>query len=148
MLINIILEKIALNNISFEVKKGEIFGLLGPNGAGKTTLIRLINKITNPNKGTIKFNNEYLSDKHLKKIGYLPEERGLYTSLSVEEHVIFLATLKGLTKSEAKESLNYWLNKFEISNWKNKKNRTTFQRDGAKSAIYLFGYSQSGTFNS
>ena len=113
--------KIALNNISFEVKKGEIFGLLGPNGAGKTTLIRLINKITNPNKGTIKFNNEYLSDKHLKKIGYLPEERGLYTSLSVEEHVIFLATLKGLTKSEAKESLNYWLNKFEISNWKNKK---------------------------
>ena len=84
-------------------------------------LIRLINKITNPSKGTIKFNNEYLSDKHLNKIGYLPEERGLYTALSVEEHVIFLAMLKGLTKSKAKESLNYWLNKFEISNWKNKK---------------------------
>ena len=113
--------KIALNNISFEVKKGEIFGLLGPNGAGKTTLIRLINKIANPSKGTIKFNNEDLSDKHLNKIGYLPEERGLYTALSVEEHVIFLAMLKGLTKSKAKESLNYWLNKFEISNWKNKK---------------------------
>ena len=73
--------KIALNNISFKVKKGEIFGLLGPNGAGKTTLIRLINKITNPSKGTIKFNNEYLSDKHLNKIGYLPEERGLYKKI-------------------------------------------------------------------
>ena len=113
--------KIALNSISFNVNKGEIFGLLGPNGAGKTTLIRLINRISSPTSGEIKYNGESLSQKHLNKIGYLPEERGLYASLKVEEHIIFLALLKGLTKTEAKENLNYWLEKFDISNWKNKR---------------------------
>ena len=111
----------ALNNIDLKVKKGTVFGLLGPNGAGKTTLIRILNQILQADSGTIKINGELLNQKHIYSIGYLPEERGLYKKMKVGEQSIYLAQLKGLSKNEAKEKLNYWFDKFNISSWWNKK---------------------------
>jgi ABC-2 type transport system ATP-binding protein len=111
----------ALQDVSIQVPKGSIFGLLGPNGAGKTTLIRIINQITLPDKGSVYLDNELLKPQHIKDIGYLPEERGLYKSMKVGEQALYLAQLKGLSKNEAKERLKYWFDKFEISHWWNKK---------------------------
>ena len=111
----------ALNNVSIEVPKGSIFGLLGPNGAGKTTLIRIINQITMPDEGSVILDGESLKSHHIRDIGYLPEERGLYKSMKVGEQALYLAQLKGLTKAQAKERLKYWFEKFEISDWWNKK---------------------------
>ncbi len=111
----------ALNNIDLVIKKGRVFGLLGPNGAGKTTLIRIINQILFADSGTIKIDGELLKHDHIYSIGYLPEERGLYKKMKVGEQVIYLAQLKGLTKKEAKEKLNYWFEKFDIHSWWNKK---------------------------
>ena len=111
----------ALNNVSIEVPKGSIFGLLGPNGAGKTTLIRIINQITMPDEGSVILDGESLKSHHIRDIGYLPEERGLYKSMKVGEQALYLAQLKGLTKTQAKERLKYWFEKFEISDWWNKK---------------------------
>jgi ABC-2 type transport system ATP-binding protein len=111
----------ALNNVSIEVPKGSIFGLLGPNGAGKTTLIRIINQITMPDEGLITLDGEKLKPDHIRDIGYLPEERGLYKSMKVGEQVLYLAQLKGLSKAEAKKQLKYWFDKFEIGDWWNKK---------------------------
>lgn len=111
----------ALNNVSLVVPKGSVFGLLGPNGAGKTTLIRIINQITMPDEGTVFLGSEKLQPKHIQDIGYLPEERGLYKSMKVGEQALYLAQLKGLSKSEAKERLKYWFDKFEISHWWGKK---------------------------
>ncbi|MDX5585906.1 MAG: ATP-binding cassette domain-containing protein [Aureibaculum sp.] len=111
----------ALNNVSIEVPKGSIFGLLGPNGAGKTTLIRIINQITMPDEGSVILDGEKLKSHHIRDIGYLPEERGLYKSMKVGEQALYLAQLKGLTKAQAKERLKYWFDKFEISDWWNKK---------------------------
>ncbi len=111
----------ALNNVSITVPKGSIFGLLGPNGAGKTTLIRIINQITMPDTGKVILDNSPLQPKHIKDIGYLPEERGLYKSMKVGEQALYLAQLKGLTKAEAKKRLKHWFEKFEIENWWNKK---------------------------
>ena len=111
----------ALNNVSITVPKGSIFGLLGPNGAGKTTLIRVINQITMPDSGLVNLDGEMLSPHHIKDIGYLPEERGLYKSMRVGEQALYLAQLKGLKKSEAKKRLNFWFDKFEIGDWWNKK---------------------------
>ena len=111
----------ALDKITIEVPKGSIFGLLGPNGAGKTTLIRIINQITMPDEGTIFLDGEPLRPEHIKKIGYLPEERGLYKSMKVGEQALYLAQLKGLSKREAKERLKYWFNRLEIGDWWNKK---------------------------
>ncbi len=113
--------KQALDSVSFEAKKGEIFGLLGPNGAGKTTLIRIINRIIEPDEGSIRLNGNLLTRKHLESIGYMPEERGLYKSMTVEDHAIFLGRLRGLSKEDVKTKLNYWLDKFEISDWKKKR---------------------------
>jgi ABC-2 type transport system ATP-binding protein len=113
--------KSALDDVSLEVKHGEIFGLLGPNGAGKTTLIRIINQIIHPDSGDIFFDNEPLKQRHLESIGYLPEERGLYRSMKVLDHLIFLGELRGLKKQEAKQKSEFWLNKMEISSWKNKR---------------------------
>ena len=111
----------ALNNINLNIEKSKIFGLLGPNGAGKTTLIRIINQILNPDSGTVKFDGELLSRKHIHNIGYLPEERGLYKKMKVGEQALYLAQLKGLSKKEAKEKLNYWFEKLGATNWWNKK---------------------------
>src|SRR5699024_3261333 len=95
-------DHVALDHVSLEVPKGKIYGLLGPNGAGKTSLIRIINQITAPDEGRIFFNEEPLSPKHIAKIGYLPEERGLYKKMKIGEQMIYLAQLKGLSRSEAK----------------------------------------------
>ena len=111
----------ALNNVSISVPQGSIFGLLGPNGAGKTTLIRIINQITMPDTGTVHLDGKLLNTLHIKDIGYLPEERGLYKTMKVGEQALYLAQLKGLTKTEAKERLKYWFNRLEISDWWNKK---------------------------
>jgi ABC-2 type transport system ATP-binding protein len=114
-------KKTALDSVSINIEAGEIFGLLGPNGAGKTTLIRIINKIIEPDYGFIKFKGEVLSQKHLAEIGYLPEERGLYKNMTVEAHALFLGQLRGLSKSDVKTKLDYWLEKFQIQDWKKKR---------------------------
>jgi ABC-2 type transport system ATP-binding protein len=111
----------ALNNVSISVPKGSIFGLLGPNGAGKTTLIRVINQITMPDAGHVILDNEPLQPHHIKDIGYLPEERGLYKSMKVGEQALYLAQLKGLSKVEAKKRLKIWFERLEIGDWWNKK---------------------------
>ena len=111
----------ALNNINIEVPKGSIFGLLGPNGAGKTTLIRIINQITMPDSGSVFLDGKPLHPNDIKNIGYLPEERGLYKSMKVGEQAMYLAQLKGLSKTEAKKRLIYWFDRLGIDGWWNKK---------------------------
>ena len=113
--------KIALDDISLSVGKGEIYGLLGPNGAGKTTLIRIINQIIEADAGSIRFNGQLMTQAHLAQIGYLPEERGLYKNMHVEEQLVFLAQLRGLTKKEAQRNVHYWLTKFGIEDWRSKR---------------------------
>ena len=114
-------EKVALNGVSLNIAKGSIFGLLGPNGAGKTSLIRIINQITYPDSGQVLLDGEKLSPHHVRHIGYMPEERGLYKTMKVGEQAMYLAQLKGLSKAEAKKQLQYWFDKLEISDWWNKK---------------------------
>ncbi len=114
-------DKTALNQVSLSIPKGSIYGLLGPNGAGKTSLIRIINQITLPDEGQILLDGELLGPKHIKHIGYMPEERGLYKTMKVGEQALYLAQLKGLTKEEAKRQLEYWFEKLEIQGWWNKK---------------------------
>lgn len=111
----------ALNEVSIAVPKGSIFGLLGPNGAGKTTLIRIINQITMPDEGKVQLDGQPLKPEHIRDIGYLPEERGLYKSMKVGEQALYLAQLKGMSKSEAKSRLKYWFDKLDIGDWWNKK---------------------------
>src|SRR5215216_2157393 len=88
--------KMAIDEVSLSLKKGEIFGLLGPNGAGKTTLIRIINRIVEQDKGVVRFKGDLMQQKHLASIGYLPEERGLYKNMTVEAHARFLGALRGM----------------------------------------------------
>jgi len=111
----------ALNKVSISVPKGSIFGLLGPNGAGKTTLIRIINQITMPDSGEVLLDGLPLKPMHVRDIGYLPEERGLYKSMKVGEQALYLAQLKGLSKQEARKRLKFWFEKFEIEEWWGKK---------------------------
>ncbi len=111
----------ALKNVSLEIPRNSIYGLLGPNGAGKTTLIRIINQITYPDSGEVIFDGQPLQPHHVSHIGYLPEERGLYKSMKVGEQAMYLARLKGLSKTEAKERLGYWFERLEIGNWWNRK---------------------------
>ena len=111
----------ALDQVSFNVPKGSIFGLLGPNGAGKTSLIRIINQITAPDHGHLIFDGEPLRAEHIKRIGYLPEERGLYKKMEVYDQLMYFARLKGLNKSEAAATIEDWLIKFEAQDWKKKK---------------------------
>lgn len=113
--------KIALDDVSMTVNSGEIFGLLGPNGAGKTTLIRIINRIIEPDKGHVRFKGDIMTQQHLSQIGYLPEERGLYRSMTVEDHALFLGQLRGLSKSDVKRQLDYWLERFQITDWRKKR---------------------------
>lgn len=114
-------EHVACNNVSFSIPEGKIFGLLGPNGAGKTSLIRIITTITKADSGTILFRGEPLNSSHPSQIGYMPEERGLYKKMKVGEQITYLARLKGFSKKEAKKQLDYWLEKFSIQDWRNKK---------------------------
>ncbi|MBQ6821284.1 MAG: ATP-binding cassette domain-containing protein [Bacteroidales bacterium] len=111
----------ALDNVSIDVPQGKIFGLLGPNGAGKTTLIRIINQITIPTEGTVLFNGTPMTEETVRKIGYLPEERGLYKKMKVGEQAMYLARLKGMSAAEAAKALKEWFVKFEIRSWWDKK---------------------------
>lgn len=110
----------AVDNVSFGVTKGKIFGLLGPNGAGKTTAIRMINHIIIADSGSITINGLDVSPETQRLIGYMPEERGLYKKMKVGEQLIYLAQLKGLGYYEAKKAINYWLDRFEAADWYNK----------------------------
>jgi ABC-2 type transport system ATP-binding protein len=111
----------ALDDVSIEIEKGKIFGLLGPNGAGKTSLIRIINQITAPDSGEILFNGQKLSKTHIEQIGYLPEERGLYKKMEIGEQIVYLAQLKGLSRSEALRRARQWFVKLEMQTWWYKK---------------------------
>ncbi|MBO5876927.1 MAG: ATP-binding cassette domain-containing protein [Bacteroidales bacterium] len=114
-------EKVALDNVSVDIPKGQIFGLLGPNGAGKTTLIRIINRITIPNSGTVFFDGRPITQDDVEKIGYLPEERGLYRKMKVGEQAMYFAQLKGMSYREAQDELKKWFIRFGIESWWNKK---------------------------
>ncbi|MEP6260292.1 MAG: ATP-binding cassette domain-containing protein [Gillisia sp.] len=111
----------ALHDVSLSIPEQSIFGLLGPNGAGKTTFLRIINQITLPDSGKVYFRGKPLHQNDVGFIGYLPEERGLYKSMKVGEQALYLARLKGLTKAQAKERLDYWFKKLEITHWWDKK---------------------------
>lgn len=114
-------EKVALDHVSVSVPKGGIFGLLGPNGAGKTTLIRIINRITIPNGGEVLFNGRPITQSDVEKIGYLPEERGLYRKMEVGDQAMYLAQLKGMSAAEARKALKEWFVRFGIQDWWKKK---------------------------
>lgn len=114
-------EKIAIKDINLEIPQGKIFGLLGPNGAGKTTLIRIINRIAVPSSGQVLFQGKPITQQDVEKIGYMPEERGLYRKMKVGEQAIYLARLKGMTKDEAIKELKEWFIKFGIQDWWDKK---------------------------
>ncbi len=111
----------AVDDVSFDIPKGSIFGLLGPNGAGKTSLIRIITSITAADEGQVLLDGEVLNSYHPSQIGYLPEERGLYKKMKVGEHLLYLAQLKGLSYKDAKSKIQHWMNKFEIQDWWDKK---------------------------
>lgn len=111
----------ALNGVNIQVSQGTIYGLLGPNGAGKSSLIRIINRITAPDEGQVLFNGRPSTPEDIFNIGYLPEERGLYKKMKVGEQIVFLARLRGLSKEVAYKKMRYWLQKFNIDNWENKK---------------------------
>src|SRR6056297_1044734 len=111
----------ALHNVNLTVPENSIYGLLGPNGAGKTTLIRIINRITAPDEGDILLKGRKIKMEDVFRIGYLPEERGLYKKMKVGEQSMYLAQLKGMKKRDAQEKLKYWFEKFEIQPWWNKK---------------------------
>lgn len=114
-------EKVALDKVSVDIPEGKIFGLLGPNGAGKTTLIRIINRITIPNGGDVLFDGRPITQDDVEKIGYLPEERGLYRKMKVGEQAMYFAQLKGMSSREAAQELKKWFVRFGIESWWNKK---------------------------
>lgn len=114
-------DKVALDHVSVDIPKGKIFGLLGPNGAGKTTLIRIINRITIPNDGEVLFEGRPITQDDVEKIGYLPEERGLYRKMKVGEQAMYFAQLKGMSAREAAAELKKWFVRFGIESWWNKK---------------------------
>ena len=112
----------AVDDISFTVERGSIFGLLGPNGAGKTTLLRMITGIFYPDEGNILFNgNTFDPQKDVDRIGYMPEERGLYKKMKIGEQALYLARLKGLSKTESMARIKDWFIKFQMETWWNKK---------------------------
>lgn len=111
----------ALDDVSIQIPKGKIFGLLGPNGAGKTSLIRIINQITAPDSGEIRFDGQTLGPAHISQIGYLPEERGLYKKMKIGDQMLYLAQLKGLSKKEALVRIHEWCERLDILSWWDKK---------------------------
>lgn len=114
-------EKVAIEGINLEIPEGKIFGLLGPNGAGKTTLIRIINRITIPNEGQVLFKGNPITQRDVEKIGYMPEERGLYRKMKVGEQAMYLAELKGMSTRDAMKELKAWFVRFGIQSWWDKK---------------------------
>ncbi|MBR5041636.1 MAG: ATP-binding cassette domain-containing protein [Bacteroidales bacterium] len=114
-------EKVALDHVSLDIPEGQIFGLLGPNGAGKTTLIRIINRITIPNSGEVFFNGAPITQNDVARIGYMPEERGLYRKMKVGDQAMYLARLKGMSSLDARNSLKEWFIRFGIQDWWDKK---------------------------
>ena len=114
-------EKVALDHVSLEIPEGQIFGLLGPNGAGKTTLIRIINRITIPNGGEVLFNGRPITQDDVARIGYMPEERGLYRKMKVGDQAMYLAQLKGMSAADARAALKNWFVRFGIQSWWDKK---------------------------
>lgn len=114
-------KKIALQDFSIEVPKGSIYGLLGPNGAGKTSFIRIINQITQPDSGDIFIDNEKLKPDHIKEIGYMPEERGLYKNMTVGDQLLYFGALKGMNKNDALKEAKYWFEQLHIDQWWKKK---------------------------
>lgn len=112
---------VALNDVSLDVPEGSIYGLLGPNGAGKTSLIRIINRITHADSGEVLMSGRSMTDNDITKIGYLPEERGLYKKMKVGEQIVYLARLHGLSKQDAKLRMKEWLERFDLGEWENKK---------------------------
>lgn len=107
--------------IDLELNPGEIYGLLGPNGAGKTTLIRMLATITQPDSGEIRFQGESLNSNHSQRMGYMPEERGLYKKMSVADQLLFFAQLRGMSQTEAKSKVKFWLDRLEMMDWAKKK---------------------------
>ncbi|MDE5437420.1 ATP-binding cassette domain-containing protein [Elizabethkingia meningoseptica] len=114
-------KKVALNNFSIEVPKGSIYGLLGPNGAGKTSFIRIINQITQPDSGEVFINNQKLSPEHIKEIGYMPEERGLYKNMTIGDQLTYFGELKGMSRNDAITQAKYWFEQLNIDQWWKKK---------------------------
>lgn len=114
-------KKLALSDFSIHVPSGSIYGLLGPNGAGKTTFIRIINQITQADSGTIRLNGEPLNPDHIRQIGYMPEERGLYKNMTVGDQLIYFGALKGMTKHDARKEAQYWFEQLQIDQWWKKK---------------------------
>ena len=111
----------ALDDVSLDIPRGSVYGLLGPNGAGKTTLIRIINRITAPDEGRVLFDGRPLASADVQRIGYLPEERGLYKKMKVGEQALFFARLKGLSRAEAVRRLRVWFDRFDIASWWNRR---------------------------
>lgn len=114
----------ALNHVNLSVPQGCIYGLLGPNGAGKTTLIRIINMITAPDSGTVMLDGSPITADDVAHIGYLPEERGLYKKMKVGDEIVYLARLKGMSKADATQQMLYWLDRFHLTEWRDKKVET------------------------
>lgn len=114
-------KKLALSDFSINVPEGSIYGLLGPNGAGKTTFIRIINQITQADSGEVFINNEKLNPEHIKQIGYMPEERGLYKNMTVGDQILYFGELKGMSKNEALNQAKYWFEQLQIDQWWKKK---------------------------
>lgn len=114
-------EKIALQNFSIEVPEASIYGLLGPNGAGKTTFIRIVNQILQADSGKIFINSEKLNPNHIKEIGYMPEERGLYKNMTVGDQLLYFGELKGMSKNDALKEAKYWFETLHIDQWWKKK---------------------------
>ncbi len=114
-------KKLALEDFSINVPEASIYGLLGPNGAGKTTFIRIINQITQADSGEVFINNEKLNPNHIRQIGYMPEERGLYKNMSVGDQILYFGELKGMNKNDALNQAKYWFEQLEIDQWWKKK---------------------------
>ncbi len=112
---------LALDSVSLTVPENTIYGLLGPNGAGKTTLIRIINCITAPDSGEIRLNGKRMTAEDVRHIGYMPEERGLYKKMKVGEQALYLAQLRGMSRSDAMKALKFWFEEFEVQTWWDKK---------------------------
>ncbi len=129
----------AVDGISLRVKEGAVLGLLGPNGAGKTSTIRMVMNILVPDEGTIRVFGQAVSGETRQSIGYLPEERGLYARMKVIDVIVFLAALRGLSESEAEKRGREWLDRFELSDWAEKKGARPLERHAAEGPIHLYG---------